>query len=196
MLNVVSMFFTTCLSFYFYLKSVGPAALEKRIGKTAYRRCGQYRVASSVAMFATVVNYVVYYFYPLANPLPRFFPWDYSFTAVVATVILTPSLYLEYRGVKDAGRETLTPRKEHTLYGGIYKTIRHPQALGEVWVGLCIALYFNSPFLALFSLTYFPAFFLFCIAEEKDLVIRYGQSYIEYRNRTGMFIPRQGEMRE
>jgi protein-S-isoprenylcysteine O-methyltransferase Ste14 len=190
------MFFAAILSFYFYVKSVGPAALEKRIGQAAYRRCGQYREASTIAMMITVINYVVYYFYPLATPLPRFFPWDYSVTAAVATIILIPSLYVEYRGVRAAGREALFPSKEHTLYGGIYNTIRHPQALGEVWLGLVIALYLNSPFLALFSLIYFPAFYYFCIAEEKDLVIRYGQPYIEYRNRTGMFIPKPHKMKD
>jgi protein-S-isoprenylcysteine O-methyltransferase Ste14 len=187
------MLFIAILSFYFYIKSVGPAALEKKIGPTAYRRCGQYREASTVAMMITVINFVVYYFYPLPIPIPRFFPRDYSLTATVATIILIPSLYVEYRGVRAAGSEALFPRQEHTLYGGIYNTIRHPQALGEAWIALAMALYLNSPFLALFSLIYFPAFYYFCIAEEKDLVIRYGQPYVEYRNRTGMFLPKRHE---
>jgi protein-S-isoprenylcysteine O-methyltransferase Ste14 len=101
-----------------------------------------------------------------------------------------------YRGVKDAGEETLTPKKEHTLYGGIYETIRHPQALGEVWVALAMALYLNSPLLALVSLFYFPAFYYFSIAEERDLVIRYGQAYVEYKKRTPMFIPRRTNRRD
>jgi len=194
LLNAFLMFFFAVVSFYFYVKSVGPAALEQRIGQVAYRKCGQYREVSSVAMLIVMINYVVYYFYPLAIPLPRFFPWDYSVTASVATFILIPSLYLMYRGVKDSGRETVAPSKEHTLYGGIYNSIRPPQALGEVWLGLVITLYLNSPFLALSSMIYFPAFYYFCIAEERDLIIRYGQPYVEYRNRTGMFIPRRREM--
>jgi protein-S-isoprenylcysteine O-methyltransferase Ste14 len=101
------------------------------------------------------------------------------------------SLYVEYKGARAAGNEALFPSKEHTLYGDTYNTIRHPQALGEAWIALAMALYLNSPFLALFSLIYFPAFYYFCIAEEKDLVIRYGQPYVEYRNRTGMFIPKR-----
>jgi protein-S-isoprenylcysteine O-methyltransferase Ste14 len=196
LLNVVSMFIIAILSFYLYVKSVGPAALEKRIGPTAYRKCGQYREASSIATMFMVINYVVYYFYPLTTPLPRFFPWDYSVTAAVATIMLIPSLYVEYKGVRAAGSEALFPSKEHTLYGGIYNTIRHPQALGEAWIALAMALYLNSPFLALFSLIYFPAFYYFCIAEEKDLVIRYGQSYVEYRDRTGMFIPKRHKIKD
>ncbi|MHA2378565.1 MAG: methyltransferase family protein [Candidatus Thorarchaeota archaeon] len=180
----------------FYVKSVGPAALEQEIGEIAYEKCAWYRRIASIAFFLIFVNYVIYYFFPLSTPLPRRFPWDYILTASIATVILIPSLYLMYRGVKDAGEETLTPKKEHTLYGGIYETIRHPQALGEVWVALAMALYLNSPLLALVSLFYFPAFYYFSIAEERDLVIRYGQAYVEYKKRTPMFIPRRTNRRD
>ena len=180
----------------FYVKSVGPAALEQKIGEVAYEKCAWYRKIASLAFYLIFVNYVIYYFFPLSTPLPSHFPWDYIITASVGTVILIPSMYLMYRGVKDAGEETLTPKKEHTLYGGIYDTVRHPQALGEVWVALIIALYLNSPLLALVSLFYFPAFYYFCLVEEKDLVIRYGQAYVEYKERTPMFIPRLKSRRE
>jgi protein-S-isoprenylcysteine O-methyltransferase Ste14 len=30
-----------------------------------------------------------------------------------------------------------------------------------------------------------------CKAEEKDLEIRYGEKYIEYKHRTGMFFPKK-----
>lgn len=190
-LNFITMLVVMAVTVIFYVKSVAPAALEQEIGEIAYEKCAWYRKIASLAFYLIFVNYVIYYFYPLSTPLPNHFPWNYTLTASIATVILIPSIYLMYRGVKDAGEETLTPKKEHTLYGGIYETVRHPQALGEVWVALIIALYLNSPLLALISLFYFPAFYYFCIAEERDLVIRYGQDYIEYRNRTPMFIPRR-----
>ena len=95
------------------------------------------------------------------------------------------------KGVKDAGREALFPDKEHTLYRGIYENIRHPQALGEVFIWWVAALLLNSPFLYLYSIVWFPIFYWFCKAEENDLIIRYGEPYIEYRNRTGMFLPKK-----
>ena len=45
---------------------------------------------------------------------------------MIGTIILIPSLYLMYIGTRDAGEEAMVPKKEHTLYGGIYETMRHP----------------------------------------------------------------------
>jgi len=95
------------------------------------------------------------------------------------------------KGVKDAGREALFPDKKHTLYGGIYQKIRHPQALGEVFIWWVVALLLNSLFLFIYSIVWFPIFYWFCKAEEKDLKIRYGEPYIEYKKRTGMFFPKK-----
>ncbi len=179
------------ISSVFYIMSISPAALEQQIGAISYEKSARYRKIATVAYYLMFLNYVIYYFYPLSTPLPDFFPWEYWMTAVVATGIFLPSICLMYIGARDAGEETLTPKREHTLYGGIYEKIRHPQALGEVWLGLVIGLYLNSPLLAVLSLVFFPTFYYFCIIEERDLVIRYGQDYIDYRERTGMFIPKR-----
>ena len=179
------------LSMYFYIKSVGPAALEQKIGEVAYQKCAQYRKTSGYFLFAGLIGYIIYIFYPLPIPLPTVFPIDYIIVISIAILILIPSAYLMYIGARDAGEETARPKKEHTLYGGIYNTIRHPQMLGEVWTGLVFALFLNSPFLALYSFIVFPFFYYAILAEEKDLVIRYGQPYIDYRNRTGMFFPKR-----
>jgi protein-S-isoprenylcysteine O-methyltransferase Ste14 len=93
--------------------------------------------------------------------------------------------------MKDAGKETMIPEKEHTLYGGIYRYIRHPQALGEVTFWWVIAFLLHSPFLVLFSFVWLPIFAIACWAEERDLVIRYGQAYEEYRRNTGFVIPKR-----
>ena len=179
------------LSMYLYVKSVGPAALEQKIGEGAYEKCAQYRQVSAFFLFVGMIGYVVYFFYPLPVPMPRVFPIPYMLAASIAILVLIPCGYLMYRGTKDAGEETATPKKEHTLYGGIYETIRHPQMLGEVGMGLIFALFLNSPFLVLYSFLYFPFFYWAAVAEERDLVIRYGQPYIEYRDRTGMFLPKR-----
>ena len=184
---VVSAVFTL----YFYIKSAGPAALEKRIGPSAYSKCTRYRILASLFMTLAGANYVVYYFYPLPVPLPRAFPWNWWVSGVIAVLIAVPSGYLLWRGMKDAGEETYWVRKEHQLYGGIYEKMRHPQAVGELPLWWVIAFLLHSPFLALYSLIWIPIFLVMCLAEERDLVLRYGESYLEYQKRTGCLIPKR-----
>jgi protein-S-isoprenylcysteine O-methyltransferase Ste14 len=190
-INVSILIASTGLMALFYIKSVGPAKLEQKIGEIAYKKCGNYRIIASVFELITVFNFILYFYYPLPIPIPQFFIWEYWISVVLSFVILIPSLYIMLKGVKDAGREALFPDKKHTLYEGIYKKIRHPQALGEVFIWWAAALLLNSPFLFLYSIVWFPIFYWFCKAEEKDLVIRYGNAYLEYKKQTGMFIPKK-----
>jgi protein-S-isoprenylcysteine O-methyltransferase Ste14 len=165
-INLAVLIVSALLFLYFYVKSASPAALEKEIGEVAYTKCKRYRLIASGFEFIAIANYVIYFFYPLPVPLPRAFPWEYWISATIALVIGIPSTYLMLRGLKDAGEESLAPKKEHALYGGIYKKMRHPQATGEVilwWVGAFIL---NSPFLAIISFIWLPIFYIFCRAEE------------------------------
>jgi len=190
--NLFLLVFASLLFLYYYVLSVSPAALEKVMGEQAYRKCGNYRIASAVFETVTVINYVVYLYYPVSSPLPDHFPWAWWLSAIFAALVGVPTLVLMFIGVKDAGRETMSPNKEHTMYQGIYSKIRHPQAVGEVFAWLWMALLLNSPFLFLFSFVFFPIFLIMCRAEEHDLLIRYGDAYADYVRRTGAFLPKAG----
>jgi protein-S-isoprenylcysteine O-methyltransferase Ste14 len=187
--NLAVLVISTLLTLYFYMRSASPAALENKIGPIAYERCTRYRVVASVFIAVATLNYVMYVFYPLPMPLPRTFPWSRCFSCLIALLIALPSGYLLWRGLKDAGIETIHVKKKHRLYGGIYDKIRHPQALGELSFWWVLALLLDSPFLALYSFVWIPVFVAMCLAEERDLRIRYGKPYEEYRKRTGFFIP-------
>lgn len=191
--NLTVLVFASLFFLYYYVLSVNPAALEKVIGPQSYQKCGRYRVVAMIFEILTAVCYVVYHFFPLSTPLPPTFPWPWSVSALLAALIALPTLALMSIGMKDAGRETMVPQKEHGMYGGIYQKIRHPQAVGEVFSWLWIALLLDSPFLAVFSLVYFPIFLVMCHAEEQDLLLRFGNSYAEYMRRTGAFIPGRNE---
>jgi len=190
-INVASLIFASILFTYYYVKSVRPASLETEIGHEAYSKCGVYRIVSSAFMFLAAVNFVLYYFFPLPLPLPKTFAWGWNVSVLVALVIAIPSGYLMWRGVKDAGQETIRPAKENVLYSGIYERIRHPQAVGEFPLWWVIGFALNSPFLVVFSFLYLPVWLYFCRAEEQDLSIRYGASYEEYRKRVGFWFPKK-----
>ncbi len=191
-INFVVLIISTLLVLYFYVKSVGPAALEQKIGPAAYKKCTQYRFIAGLFMGVVTINYILYVFYPLPIPLPHTFPWSWWVSALIAVVIALPSGYVWYRGMRDAGEETMVVKKEHTMYGGIYEKIRHPQAVGELPFWWVIAFLLHSPFLVLYSFVWIPIFIAMCLAEERDLRIRYGQAYVEYQKRTGFLLPKWG----
>ena len=176
-----------------YLMSVRPAALERRIGEKAYSLCGRYRLICSVLMGVITVNYVLYHWYPLPwDPFSSTFGWPYWVSVLIAVLIAIPSGSLMLRATLDAGEEALKPDKNHKMYQGIYKRIRHPMAAGELPLWWVIAFLVHSPFLVVYSIIYIPIFVWWCFAEEKDLLLRYGEPYREYQEHTGMFFPRRG----
>jgi protein-S-isoprenylcysteine O-methyltransferase Ste14 len=170
---------------------VQPAALEKKIGPSAYKKCATYRLIASIFMGVAALNYILYFWYPLPLPLPEIFPWSWWISIAIGFGLGVPSIYLMHRGVKDAGEETMRPKAEHSMYGGIYERIRHPQAVGEFPLWWSMAFILNSPFLVLLSFLYVPVWYYFCVAEERDLVIRYGNPYKEYQQRVGFWIPKR-----
>jgi len=189
-INLILLILSTGLMAFFYIKSVYPATLAQKIGLKAYASCAYYRITASIFELVIILNYLFYFFLPLPIFIPQFFIWDYWISIFIAFVILFPSLYILLKGVKDAGREALFPDIEHNIYSGVYEKIRHPQALGEAFIWWSFAFILNSPFLFLYSIIWFPLFYGFCRAEEKDLLIRYGEQYFDYKERTGMFFPR------
>jgi protein-S-isoprenylcysteine O-methyltransferase Ste14 len=105
-------------------------------------------------------------------------------------IIGLPALALMAKGLLDAGAEAMAPHKGQRLYGGIYKHIRHPQALGEMFLWTAAAFLLNSPFLALMSSIYYPSFLITMWMEEQDLGLRFRQKYVDYIQRTGFIFPK------
>jgi len=189
-INFIVMISSSFLLTIFYIKSVRPALLEKKIGEVAFKKCYYYRIMASSFMGIILITQIIYFYYPLPIDFPLFFPWDYWISFLIVLLIAVPSLLIIFKGIHDAGEETIRPSRANSLYGGIYKKIRHPQAIGELGTWWIVPFLFNSPFLGVFSLIWIPIFYLFCVYEEKDLELRYNEAYIEYKKKTGMFFPK------
>lgn len=192
--NFFVLLFASLLFLLFYVRSVSPAGREKIIGPHAYRLCFFDRLISGVFEFIIAVNFILYFFYPLDTPFPDKYPFAWWISLVLAALIGIPAIVLMIVGLRDAGEEALRPKKEHTMYGGIYTRLRHPQAVGEVFLFPVMAILLHSPFLTLFSLIYFPIFLILCYAEEQDLLLRYGEAYARYCGQTGAFWIKKGEV--
>jgi protein-S-isoprenylcysteine O-methyltransferase Ste14 len=189
--NFAVLLFSTQLFLFFYVRSVSPAGREKVVGPQAYRMCYYDRLVSGLFELIIAVNFVLYHFFPLPVPVPVEFPWPWWSSLVIAALIGVPAALLMGIGLRDAGEEALRPKKEHSMYGGIYNRLRHPQAVGEAFLFPVMAILLHSPSLTLFSLIYFPVFILLCYAEEQDLLLRYGERYAEYCKHTGAFWPKK-----
>lgn len=190
-LNLSCLLFSAVLFLYFYVRSVSPAGRRMIIGAQAFEICGRERVVAFIFQLLVTLNFVVYRFFPIATRLPRQFPWSWGISIAIALLIAAPAMALMVRGIRDAGEETFYPREAQTMFGGIYERIRHPQAVGEVFLFWVISFLLHSPFLAIISFIFIPLYLVMCWAEEQDLLLRFGERYAEYCRRTGAFFPKR-----
>ena len=75
----------------------------------------------------------------------------------------------------------------------LYAWTRNPMALAALAFFLSLGIWFQSALFVLWVLIVFaPAYVFFAkVYEERELEIRFGASYLEYKSRTPMFFPRK-----
>jgi len=75
----------------------------------------------------------------------------------------------------------------------LYAWTRNPMVLAVVALGLSLGVWFQSLWFVLWVLLLFAPALLFFVKvyEERELEIRFGASYLEYKSRTPMLIPRR-----
>nr|MBD3622231.1 isoprenylcysteine carboxylmethyltransferase family protein [Sunxiuqinia sp.] len=95
-------------------------------------------------------------------------------------------------------RELYRAHKENRLAtGGLYSLVRHPQ-----YTGLFIALFGEGivHWPTLFSIALFPVIVLVYVRlarkEEKKVIEKFGEEYLEYRRHVPMFLPVKGKWKQ
>jgi protein-S-isoprenylcysteine O-methyltransferase Ste14 len=76
-----------------------------------------------------------------------------------------------------------------SLFTIFYAISVQPAALGEMLMWFGIALLLNSLTLFVLSLVWIPIFIGFTVIEDNDLALRFGEPYLEYSRRVGIFGP-------
>lgn len=173
-----------------YCISIMPAALSKTRGEKVWKECRNLRIIASVLEMISLITVILWIWFPIPQLDWQISPkWWISF--IVGLLIIMLGGIIVLKGVKDAGKETLTPSQETEMYGGIYKYIRHPQTTGEMPMFPALGLVINSWFLfillTVFIIIYVPIIQYF---EERDLIERFGDSYRQYQKKTGAFLPK------
>jgi protein-S-isoprenylcysteine O-methyltransferase Ste14 len=72
---------------------------------------------------------------------------------------------------------------------GLYKYIRHPMYASLIFIGTGAFLKSVTLTTTILAMVNVIALFLTSLIEEKEMTIRFGDSYRQYMNRTKMFIP-------
>lgn len=187
---IAAMLLCAALTVVLYALSVRPASLSARVGERAYASCARYRLASVVTTAGTVIFAVLCGVRP-PDPFLRRLPWPRAVSVTVAIVVALPAAWLAWRGIKDAGAETMRPGSEQGMFRGVYERVRHPQSFGALLLWWALALACDSPVLLATAVAGVPVWMAICHFEEMDLVRRFGTPYETYRKRTGFAFPKR-----
>lgn len=188
--NFFSLLLSSILSFYFYIRSVMPFTLQRRIGEKAWKICNLYRILADIFWTILIVNLTLWIWFPLeyiSYPITE----NYLLLLITSLILLVPFIAITIKAVMDAGTETVKTSEKTEMYGGIYNYIRHPQISGATPIILLICCLLNS----LILLIIFTILMLIIIPivihyEERDLIIRFGEIYREYQKKVGSIIPK------
>ena len=120
-------------------------------------------------------------------PLPVWLRWSGVAFWALSIALLIWTLPALGRNLTD----TVVTRREHTLVtGGPYRWIRHPFYVAMALVTLASALIAANWFIFVSGVAVLSLLALRSRVEEEQLAARFGDAYLEYRKRTGRFLPR------
>ena len=189
LVNFISLIVSAILSFYIYTLSVMPVTREQKKGKKAWKESNRLRILADIIWTLFIINFILWIWFPVKSinwPISH----DYISLFIISILFMVPFIIITFKAVKDAGSETVITSEENEMYGGIYNYIRHPQMLGASPLILLICCLLNSLFLLIwFSILVVIIVPIVIYFEEKDLVMRFGESYKEYQAKTGAIIP-------
>ncbi|MFX1539725.1 MAG: methyltransferase family protein [Promethearchaeota archaeon] len=188
--NLIFLNITMFFCWYFYILSVQPVSRSEKYGEKAWQDCKRFRAISGILMGVITINFILWIWFPIPE-LAWFVHPIHLVSIVIGVIIAIIFTPIWIKGIKDAGPETMIPAKTTQLYGGIYKHIRHPQAVGEMPWFVIIPLFINSLFLVIWAIIMVIIVSPIIIHyEEKDLIKRFGEEYREYQKKTGAIFPK------
>lgn len=79
--------------------------------------------------------------------------------------------------------------KKGVVTGGVYNYIRHPQYVSLLVCSFGMLLLWPRYIVLVSFITVLFAYYFLARAEERECAEKYGQSYIDYQSKTGMFLP-------
>jgi protein-S-isoprenylcysteine O-methyltransferase Ste14 len=155
-----------------------------------FRNHGIYRFVSwECLLWLALSNYKYWFEEPLS--IHQIASW---LSLIYAAYLVTIGfILLKFKGKADGSRQDATLfRFERTtllVESGIYKFIRHP-LYGSI-LFLTWGVFFKNPDFILLAISVISSVFIIATVktEEKENILYFGAKYLEYMNRTKMFVP-------
>lgn len=109
----------------------------------------------------------------------------FSYLGFALIIIGTIFVYSAQKSSSISKKESLENKENHFNFSkGLYKYIKHPTYLGVTIMAIGFAIVINSPMSVFLStLAYFIIRFIFVKKEEKLLELKFGQDYLNYKNK-------------
>jgi len=110
---------------------------------------------------------------------------------LLGIAFVVPGAWFGIKGVTDIGlKESETHRPERVITTGLYSRMRHPQYTGAILSHIGITFILSAFYSLLVTPLVIFINYILCWKEEKELVIEFGEEYIQYQKSVPMFIPR------
>jgi len=156
-------------------------------GVSAYANI--YKVTSIIALvppFLSLNFWDWFYFIRSLDPLNLvYFLIAVTLIVAGATIAVAASRVLSVSTVADMR----TDRKPELVTGGIYRRVRHPLYLATILLFLALIALYPFPRIIVFSLSFCVYVLIGARLEERKLIVRYGQEYLDYKKKAGFMLP-------
>lgn len=168
------------VGFILYFCSLGPVYLVRIFKKKSQVAQIFFRTSGEIFLFVGIVWIVLSDHQLLINA-----------ESIFGALIFILSIVISLVSVHDLGITSVYMALDDKLTTkGIYKKVRHPQALARILTSFGLAMMLNSFWLLVFSvLIVFPGFVIDTYIEDRELRLRFGQSFNEYERRVARFLP-------
>lgn len=171
-------------------------AYEEKYKELAYRNAFMHYAMPGLALLLAAVAHAGYMNGP---DIPQGW-WTIVFFASGWFMLCIGSL-LWIRSVFAFGADNLAllyvyrPEEARLINSSIYKVLRHPVYAGVLRVGIGLALLNGNANAIAFAILMPLGFAGWCrLVEEKELIERFGQPYLDYRKHTPAFWPRLSDL--
>ena len=190
-INLISLILSFVGLAVLYLISLQPKKRESKVGPRAWKQSKNLRTVGFFCEALGISNIILWVWFPIPELGWKITqnPW---IAVIMALILGIPCFIIMSIGVMQAGKESWEPHRETILDQGLYRHIRHPQAITEFPLFAIIAFGVNSWFLfgilTLYVIIFLP---IMKTIEENDLIRRFGDTYEVYQKKTGAFFPKR-----